>query len=140
MDEGKAYASIAENAVESASSLARSWQGQGTYAGIDTWRDITLKEGKLVVGGLPNQSNYYTTLNALGRSGLDRTTLFKGLQVLEHPQLGYRSQVGIYRVTGNTPAAFGTTYANSAYGVGGLPQIFIPDYTELQLINTIPLK
>jgi RHS repeat-associated protein len=123
-----------------AADLAAGWQGQGRYPGIDNWRNITLDEGKYVVGGMPGQSNYYTTLNSLKRSGLDRSVLFQGLQVMEHPDFGYRAQVGIYRVTGSTPAAFGTTYANPAFGTGGYPQIFIPDYSGLQLIRTIPLK
>jgi hypothetical protein len=38
------------------------------------------------------------------------------------------------------PAAFGTTYTNSQFGAGGLPQLFIPDYSGLTLIKTIPLK
>ncbi len=59
---------------------------------------------------------------------------------MEHPQFGYRSEVGIYKITEDLSAAFGTTYANSAYGVGGLPQIFIPNYSGLQLIKTKPLK
>jgi hypothetical protein len=120
--------------------LARGWQGKGSYPGIDSWRNITLKDGKYVVGGLPGQSNYYTTLSGLKRSGLNRNNLFKGLQVSKHPQFGYRGQVGIYRVRGNNPAAFGTTYANSQFGSGGLPQIFMPDYSGLQLIHTITLK
>ena len=120
--------------------LARAWQGRGIYPGIDNWRNITLVGGKYVVGGLPGQSNFYTTLSGLNRSGLGKNSLFQGLQISKHPQFGYRSHIGIYRVGGNTPAAFGTTYANPQFGSGGLPQLFIPDYSGLQLIKTIPLK
>lgn len=120
--------------------LAKTWQGNETYAGVDNWRNITLKDGKYVVGGLPGQSNYYTTTSGLNRSGLSRNNLFKGLQVSKHPQHGYRGQAGIYRVSGDTPAAFGTTYANPQFGSGGLPQIYIPNYSNLQLIKTIPLR
>jgi RHS repeat-associated protein len=120
--------------------LAAGWQGKGAYTGVDNWRNITLSDGKYIVGGLPEQSNYYTTLSGLNRSGLNKSSLFEGLQVAKHPQYGYRGQVGIYKVTGNTPAAFGTTYANPQFGSGGLPQIFIPNYSGLQLIKTIPLK
>ena len=120
--------------------LARESQGKGTYSGVDNWRNINLRDGKYVVGGLPGQSNYYSTLSGLNRSGLSKNNLFQGLQVSKHPQFGYRGQVGIYRVNGNTPAAFGTTYANPQFGSGGLPQIFIPDYSGLKLIKTIPLK
>ncbi len=131
------YASAAKGG---AADLAAGWQGKGLYTGVDNWRNITIGEGKFVVGGLPGQSNYYTTLSGLNRSGLNKTSLFEGLQVAKHPQFGYRGQVGIYKVTGNTSAAFGTTYANPQFGAGGLPQVFIPDYSGLQLIKTIPLK
>lgn len=120
--------------------LAKAWQGEGAYPGVDNWRNIILGDGKYVVGGLPGQSNYYTTLSGLSRSSLNKDKLFQGLQVSKHPQFGYRGSVGIYKVNGNTPAAFGTTYANPQFGAGGLPQIFIPDYSGLRLIKTIPLK
>lgn len=124
-----------------ASELASNNQGNATYTGVDAWRNITLKEGTTVVGGLPNQTNYYTTLSGLERSGMDRTTLFKGLQVRSHKTEGYRGFVGVYRVTENSSAAFGTTYANPQFGGGGLPQLFIPNYTKsLELIKQIPLK
>ncbi len=123
-----------------ASTLARSSQGQGVYIGIDAWRDIALKEGKYLVGGLPGQSNYYTTLRGLERSGNSVNYLWEGLQVQAHPKLGYRKQVGIFRVRETTDAAFGTTYANPQFGKGGLPQIFVPDYNKLELIKTLPLK
>ena len=40
-------------AAQEASSLAKSWQGNGAYPGVDAWRNITLKEGSYVAGGLP---------------------------------------------------------------------------------------
>jgi hypothetical protein len=46
----------------------------------------------------------------------------------------------MYQITSNTNAAFGTTYANTQFGLGGLPQIYIPNYNSLQLITIIPLK
>ena len=133
-------ANVVNNSVNSAKGEAAGWQGKGLYPGVDKWRNITLSEGKQVVGGLPGQSNYYTTMSGLQRSGANKTSLFEGLQVAKHPQFGYRNQVGIYNVTRETPAAFGSTYANPQFGAGGLPQIFIPDYSSLQLIKTIPLK
>jgi RHS repeat-associated protein len=123
-----------------AAELATGWQGKGAYTGVDNWRNITLADGKNVVGGLPGQSNYYTTIKGLNKSGINQVSLFEGLQVAKHPQFGYRGQVGVYEVTGNTPAAFGTTYANPQFGAGGLPQIYIPDYSGLRLIKTISLK
>ena len=54
--------------IPKASDLARAWQGNDVYIGIDKWRDIALKKGQKVVGGLPGQSEYYTTLNGFNRS------------------------------------------------------------------------
>lgn len=64
--------------VESAADLAVGWQGKGAYLGVDKWRNITIGEGKFVVGGLPGQSNYYTTLSGLQRSGLSKEIYSKG--------------------------------------------------------------
>ena len=124
----------------SASALAKLWQGKGAYSGVDAWRDITLREGKYVVGGLPGQSEYYTTISGLNRSNLSKSNLWEGLQVQTHAVKGYRNEVGIYKIQTNTRAAFGTTYSNPQFGEGGLPQIFIPQYQDLKLIKTIPLK
>ncbi len=124
----------------SSAEMASSWQGKGYYTGVDNWKNINLNDGKLIVGGLPGQSNYYTTISGLNRSGFDAAKLFEGLQVMKHSEFGYRGYVGIYKVTGKTQAAFGTTYANKQFGSGGLPQIFIKDYSKLKLIEKIPLK
>ena len=123
-----------------AADMASIWQGKGTYSGVDAWRNITLKQGTEVVGGLPGQSNFYTTMSGLNRSGLNQETLWNGLQVEKNVSLGYRPSVGIYRVTENTQAAFGSTYANPNFGGGGLPQLFVPDMKKLELIKTVPLK
>lgn len=122
------------------SELARAWQGNDVYTGIDKWRDIALKKGQKVVGGLPGQSEYYTTFNGFNRSKEITDDLWNGLQVKPHPKFGYRKQVGIYEVVDDTPAAFGTTKANPQFGNGGLPQVFVPEYKNLKLIETIDLK
>ena len=44
----------------------------------------------------------------------------------------------IYRVTEATPAAFGRTLMNPQYGKGGLPQVFVPDYSNLQPVGFLP--
>jgi len=124
----------------SVANLARTWQGGETYTGVDAWRNITLKEGTEIIGGLPGQSEFYTTIRGLNRSGLATNTLWEGLQVAPNAKFGYRPTIGIYRITGDTQAAFGTTYANPQFGGGGIPQIFVPSYESLQLIKTIPLQ
>ena len=91
--------------------------------------------------GLPGQSNFYTTISGLNRSNLNKSALWDGLQVGPSTKgLGLRPQAGIYEVSGNTSAAFGTTYANPTLGAGGLPQIFVHDFSKLKLISTLQLK
>lgn len=130
---------LVHNTCPSPASSARSWQA-ANYGNVDRWRNITLKDGTLVVGGLPGQSNYYTTINGLSRSGLTAKGYSQGLQVLPHEVYGFRPQAGVYQVVGDSRAAFGTTYANTIGGAGGLPQIYIPHYGNLKLIKTIELK
>ncbi len=58
---------------------------------------------------------------------LDATALFEGLQVSPRNGL-YRPGVTAFEILDDTPAAFGITRANSQYGKGGLPQLYIPDH------------
>ncbi|WP_255377792.1 hypothetical protein, partial [Listeria sp. ILCC796] len=115
----------------SPSEIAKSWQGSGKYPGVDKYKDITLKEGKIVYRGEPNGTDYFTTKSAVERSGRDATKIYEGLQVEKNPVHGYRGEMQGYKVTKNTDAAFGKTKANPQYGKGGLPQVFVPDANEL---------
>lgn len=121
------------------SQRAQSWQGKGAYPGVDHYRDITLKKGTVIYAGEPGQGEYYMPASALRRANGSRSALFQGLQVQPHPQFGYRPGVRAYEVTQDTPAAFGITRANPQHGAGGLPQIFVPDYSTLKPLGTTPL-
>lgn len=108
---------------------------------MDRFRDITLKQGTVVFGGAPGQSNFYTTASALERAGGSAETFFSGLQVSPHPLYGYRPGVTAYEVISDSPAAFGRTLTNPQHGVGGLPQIVIDNYQSvLRPIYSVPLK
>ncbi|MBK2266495.1 hypothetical protein [Francisella philomiragia] len=132
---------VAETRLATASELAKSWQGKPPYDGIDRWKNISLKKGTKVISGHPGQSEYYTTMRSFDRVTGDTTKLWEGLQVKPHPKFGYRKQMAIYEVVEDTPSAFGTTKANPQFGKGGLPQIFVPQYsTNLKLIKVIDLK
>jgi len=132
------------------SEYARSLQGSGNYPGKDVYRDITLKKGKIIYGGTPGQSEFYTTKSALNRSDFSSGKLFDGLQVAPgnpayvpvHSTTGLnRPGVTAYEVTSDIPAAFGRTLANPGQGSGGLPQIVIENYQDfLKPIYSIPLK
>ena len=121
------------------SQQAQAWQGKGAYPGVDRYRDITLKKGTIVYAGDPGQSSYHMPASAVRRANGSRSQLFQGLQVEPHPQFGYRPAVRAYEVTQDTPAAFGITRANPQHGAGGLPQIFVPDYSTFKPLSTTPL-
>jgi len=122
------------------SAFARSLQGTRDYPGIDRFRDIILKKGTRIVGGVPGQSNFYSTLSALGRSGFSARDLFRRLQVrLSRSRGTFRDRVAIYEVLEDTEAAFGFARANTRYGPGGLPQIVIEDF-ESKLLPIMELR
>jgi LXG domain of WXG superfamily/Pre-toxin TG len=132
VDEGELLDNIKNVAKEnSPAKLAQSWQGSGRYPGIDKYRDITLKEGKVIYRGEPYGSEYFTTASAIKRSNNDATKLFEGLQVQKHDIYGFKSEVQSYVVTKDVKAAFGVTKANPQYGSGGLPQVFVPNIKQL---------
>ncbi|MGN6482548.1 hemagglutinin repeat-containing protein [Luteibacter sp.] len=127
-----------------ASEQAAAWQGSGSYPGVDAYRDISLKPGTLIVGASPGQGNYYTTISGYTRTGGDVISYYQGLQVAPNLMIAardvVRDGVTIYRVPAETPAAFARALANPQWGKGGLPQIFVPDYSALQPVLTIPFE
>ena len=119
------------NGAKTPSEIAKSWQGSGKYLGIDKYKDITLKKGKVVYRGEPNGTEYFTTKSAIERSGRNATKIFEGLQVEKNPIHGYRGTMQGYKVIKDVNAAFGITKANPQFGKGGLPQVFVPNVDEL---------
>ncbi len=129
----------------SPSQLARSWQGSGAYPGVDSYSNVALKQGTVVVGATPGQSPYYTTVDAF--KAMDGTAIdyYQKLQVspnLTSPAYPpYRSGVTFYEVVDDgMPAATGQALANSQFGAGGAQQVFIPGYQSLKPLYTVPFK
>ena len=118
---------------------AASWQGSGAYPGVDDWTNTTLQSGDIVYGGAPGQSGFYTTGEAVVGSGMSRSGLGEALQVAPHAVHGYRPAVTAYRATEPIEAAISITKANAQHGPGGVPQFFVPDYSKLEPIVSIPL-
>lgn len=78
-----------------------------------------------MVGGVKDNGNvgeFFTTVNGALRSGLTKVEYNEGLQIMRH-----YTTVRVYEVIQTSQAAFGTTYANTNYGEGGLPQVVIPN-------------
>ncbi|AND80428.1 hypothetical protein A0O21_04370 [Streptococcus pantholopis] len=110
---------------------AQSFQGKGKYPGIDSYTDIKLKKGIVLFRGEPNGTEYFTTEQAIAKSDFNATKLFEGLQVEEHPIFGYRNKMGAYIVNEEIDAAYGIVRANSQFGDGKLPQVYIPNVNQL---------
>jgi RHS repeat-associated protein len=124
----------------SVSQFARSRQGTRQYPGIDAFRDITLKKGKIIYAGFPGQGYFYTTANAIRRAGGSADVLNAGLQIAPHRWRPARSRYAAYEVLEDTPAAFGLAIENAGYGHGRFPQVVVPSYqTTLKYLGDFPL-
>ncbi|HEU4689203.1 MAG TPA: RHS repeat-associated core domain-containing protein [Vicinamibacterales bacterium] len=123
-----------------ASEFARSRQGTHIYPGVDSFRDIVLKKGKIIYAGFPGQGYFYTTASAIRRAGGSAQFLNAGLQIAPHRWRPQRTRYAAYEVLEETPAAFGLAITNSGYGNGWLPQVVVPSYqTTLRYLGDFPL-
>ena len=133
---------MSEGTSISAAETAAAWQGSGLYPGVDRYRNITLKTDTLIVGSTPGQSSYYTTLSGMRRTEMDVVQYYQGVQVapnLTNPAYDVvRDGLTVYRATQETSAAFSRTLADPQYGKGGLPQVFVPNYSTLEPVGFIP--
>ena len=111
--------------------VAQSWQGTDRYPGVDTYTDVKIQKGTVLYRGEPGGSEYFTTLDAVENSGRNAETLFKGLQVQPDPIRGYRPRVVGYMFNKTVRGCEGIAAANTDYGPGGLPQIFVPNIKKL---------
>ncbi len=107
----------------------------------DKYSMVTIPKGTILYGGLPGQSVFYTDFKSVKASGLNKTVLWQGLQVRPHPDLGYRPQLGVYRVLQDLRVPYGEASANIDFGPGGFTQYYIQNFkSTLELIKTIDLK
>ncbi|WKY47914.1 hypothetical protein Q5O24_00890 [Eubacteriaceae bacterium ES3] len=113
----------------------------GTYQADDF--DVTeLKKGDLIYGMLPGQSAFYTSEATVEEAGGSYVKMYQLLQMLPHPEYGYRTQVGTYEVQQDIWVATGLCIVNSEVsgqftGDGGGAQFVVPDFdTNLKLIST----
>ncbi len=121
-------------------SQAKAFQGKGDYLGVDDWKNTIIPKGTRLVVGEPHPGGFFTTADAVASVGGGRRAVFEGVQVRPSKQHGYRSTMGIYEFTADTPAATSTTRANTDYGTGGLPQFYVPDWqSNTKRVGEIPL-
>ena len=116
----------------------------GTYS-ADVFHAVELHEGDIIYGMLPGQSAFYTDLSTVEACDGSYTEMYERLQMLPHPEFGYREQLGVYAVKMDTVVAGGYCLANETIdgvsaGPGGGVQFVIPDYEEvLELTDTLDL-
>jgi hypothetical protein len=144
---GRSLTSIATALELTPAEAAASFQGVGQYPGVDRFRNIGLRPGTLLYAGTPGVSGFFTTAKSVARSGQDATVLFQGLQTAPQASTGaYRPAVTAFEVVEDAPGAFGIVRANPQWGVGGYPQVYVPDWQsklrpvfEIPLTNTTPV-
>ncbi len=120
---------------------AKQWQGKGAYIGIDEWIVVEIPKGTKVYGGLPGQSEFYTTIKDVESISGYKALLWNRLQVKPHPIEGYRSKLGEYVVRQDVKVVISKAKANPQFGDGGGWQIFIENYTDmLEFSKEIILK
>jgi RHS repeat-associated protein len=126
--------------AQTPSAFARSLQGNAEFPGIDRFKDIVLKKGKIIYSGYPGQGHFYTTRSAIDRIGNSSAAFNRGLQIAPHRIRPPRGRYAAYEVVEDTQAAFALTIANPQFGPGWLPQIVVPSYrNSLQLLYDYPL-
>lgn len=116
----------------------------GTYS-ADVFHVVELKAGDIIFGMLPGQSSFYTDMATVEACEGSYIEMYERLQMLPHPEFGYREQLGSYTVLKDTWVACGYCLANDEIGgeyagPGGGFQYVIPEYENvLELADTIDL-
>ena len=108
----------------------KSWQGSGSYPGIDAWEIFEIPAGTKLYGGLPGQSEFYSVEKSLLDVNFNKANYWNSLQVSAHPQIGYRPKVGEYIVNSTIKVAISKTLANPQHGSGGAWQVFVDDFAN----------
>jgi hypothetical protein len=125
----------------SAKDLARLWQGDYPYTGVDTYENFMIEKGTIIYAGYPFPTGYGFNESVLCDVGYDATKLFDGVQVKPRELMDgtgdYKFQAIGFRFNDNIESAKGITDANPQFGHGGLEQIFTPDFETLVRIGKI---
>lgn len=136
---------IGQEAAQAIIDAAVDWQTYGGTYQADLYHVTELQAGERILGMLPGQSAFYTNADTLAASGGSYVEMYSLLQMVPHPEYGYREQVGVYEVKADMWVATGYCLANSVIdgewtGPGGGVQYVLPDYEDaLQLVETIDL-
>ena len=115
--------------------IAKSWQGDFPYTGVDEYQNILIKKGDILFAGEPFPTGYMVSEKTITDVGNNATKLFEGVQVKPYYVRGmdsaeYRKIMGAYKFNEDINSATGITLSNPQFGQGGLTQYFVPDFRE----------
>ena len=125
---------------------ASEWQGTDKYAGIDSYEKVVLKAGTELCALVSYKDGemcpcaYLFPKNALEIVKDDDVLLNRMLQIAPWQngttkECSYRNEVALFKLKRNVEFETGKTAENTAYGMGGMTQYYIPEQKFIPLIK-----
>ena len=132
--------------MEETLKTASEWQGTDKYAGIDSYEKVVLKAGTELCAlvsykdGEMCPCEYLFPKNALEIVKGDDVLLNQMLQIApwynsKTEECSYRSEVALFKLKRDVEFETGKTAENTAYGMGGMTQYYIPEQKFIPLIK-----
>ena len=125
---------------------ASEWQGTDKYAGIDSYEKVVLKAGTELCALVSYKDGemcpcaYLFPKNALEIVKDDDVLLNRMLQIAPWQngttkECSYRNEVALFKLKRDVEFETGETAENTAYGMGGMTQYYIPEQKFIPLIK-----
>jgi hypothetical protein len=125
---------------------ASEWQGTDKYAGIDSYEKVVLKAGTELCALVSYKDGemcpcaYLFPKNALEIVKDDDVLLNRMLQIAPWKKTGteecsYRNEIAKFTLKRDLEVETGKTSENTAYGMGGMTQYYIPEQKFITLFN-----
>ncbi|MBR4713168.1 MAG: hypothetical protein IKP27_05770 [Paludibacteraceae bacterium] len=125
---------------------ASEWQGTDKYPGIDTYEKVVLKAGTELCALVSYKNGemcpceYLFPKNALEIAKDDDVLLNRMLQIAPWKKTGteecsYRNEIAMFTLKRDLEVETGKTSENTAYGMGGMTQYYIPEQKFITLFN-----
>ena len=125
---------------------ASEWQGTDKYAGIDSYEKVVLKAGTELCALVSYKDGemcpcaYLFPKNALEIVKDDDVLLNRMLQIAPWQngttkECSYRNEVALFKLKRDVEFETGKTAENTAYGMGGMTQYYIPEKKFITLSN-----
>ena len=125
---------------------ASEWQGTDKYPGIDSYEKVVLKAGTELCALVSYKNGemcpcaYLFPKNALEIVKDDDVLLNRMLQIAPWKKSGteecsYRNEIAMFTLKSDLEVETGKTSENTAYGMGGMTQYYIPEQRFITLFN-----